>query len=142
MYTHKHPRLCKSQFNTSNIHKYTCRDAHTYIYTYLNKHTYLRLQSAVHHFSAQHGVVLLVSLRLNLVEAKRVVSCSHVADIESSHTNVALKHTATPCNTLQLSATLCNNLQDLIGAKSGHDFHDAEIAATHCNTLQHTATHG
>jgi len=41
-----------------------------------------------------------------------------------------LQHTATHCNTLQLTlqhaATHCNTLQR---------------TATHCNTLQHTATH-
>ena len=44
-----------------------------------------------------------------------------------------LQHTASHCNTLQHTATLCCTLCILL--------YDLQHTATHCNTLQHTATH-
>ena len=52
---------------------------------------------------------------------------------------VRLQHTATHCNTLHYSATLCKTCLCPPPAPQNPLVYDG--SATHCNTLQHTATH-
>ena len=59
---------------------------------------------------------------------------------------LALQHTATHCNTMQLNATHCNILQHTATScnalqRNAKQCSILQHTAAHCNTLQHTATH-
>jgi len=59
--------------------------------------------------------------------------------------DLPVSHTATNCNTLQLTVTHCNVCHARVARVSRvrvtRPFHTLQHTATHCNTLQHTATH-
>ena len=73
-----------------------------------------------------------------------VCQCAIPCETVCHHSSLSIQ-CATICNTLEGTATNCNALQQHTAGGNGHvtridDYLTCNHTATHCNTLQHTAT--
>jgi len=89
---------------------------------------------------------------LQHTETPDLFGCGDIVQASETEAQLALRHTATYCNTLQHTATHCNALQhqtclvvDILRKRTTLErkspCNTLQHTATHCNILQHTATH-